>query len=202
MKNAASFRSSKWFKPVIAAAIVAVLLFAALLALPVLIDINTYRSQITSQLEQKLGRKVKLGALGLRVLPSVKVRVDELQISDDPQFAALSQAGGQAGDQAGEFVKAKSVRLQLGLWNLLRGNPQVSGLELIEPEVTLIKTKENDSDKWNWSTLKALQTSGEQNAEQAAFDLRITNGSFKLIDRTATTPAARVCSGAAACTAG
>ena len=165
-----SFRSSRWFKPALAAAGVVALLFAALLALPVLIDINTYRGQITGQLEQKLGRKVKLGTLGLRVLPSVNVRVDELEIGDNPQFAA------------DYFVKAKSVRLQLGLLNLLRGNPQVSGIELIEPNVTLIKTA---GDKWNWSTLKPLQSTG-QDSSQTPFDLLVTNGSFKLIDRTVT----------------
>jgi len=153
-----------------AVASVIVVLFIALLALPSLIDINTYRGPIVAQIEQKLGRKVNLGAMGLVLLPSVKVRVDELQIGEDPQFAA------------GEFVKAKSVRLQLGLWSLLRGTPQVSGIELVEPDVTLIRTAVG---QWNWGTLKPLQTTG-QDASQAPFDLKITNGSFKLIDRTVT----------------
>lgn len=165
-----SFRSSRWFKPALALAAVVVLLFVALLAIPILIDINTYRGQIVSQLEQTLGRKVKLGALGLRVLPSVKVRVDEVEISDDPQVATAN------------FVKAKSVRLQMGLFSLLRGNPQVSGIELVEPEVTLIKVS---GEKWNWSTLKPLESSS-QDSNQAPFDLLVTNGSFKLIDRTVT----------------
>lgn len=167
-----SFRTSRWFKPAIAATIVIGVILIALLALPLLIDINTYRGQIVSQLEQKLGRKVKLGALGLRVFPSVKVRVDEVEIGDDPQIAA------------NDFVHAKSVRLQMGLLSLLRGNPQVSGIELVEPEVTLIKVS---GEKWNWSTLKPLQSS-EQDSGQAPFDLLVTNGSFKLIDRTATPP--------------
>ncbi|MGE0884193.1 MAG: AsmA family protein [Blastocatellales bacterium] len=162
-----SFRTSRWFKPAIAAVIVVVVLILGLLAVPMLIDINTYRGQIVSQLEQTLGRKVKLGTLGLRVFPSVKVKVDEVAIGDDPQFAT------------GDFVKAKSVRLDLGLWSLIRGNPQVSGIELIEPNVTLIKTT---PDKWNWSTLKPLQESKQESA-QPPFNLLITNGSFNLIDR-------------------
>lgn len=165
-----SFRSSKWFKPSIALVAIIGVLFIALLTVPRLIDINTYRGQIIAQIEQQLGRKVMLGAMNLRVLPSVKVRVDELQIGDDPQFAA------------GEFVKAKSVRLQLGLWSLLRGNPQVSGIELVEPDVTLIKTAVG---QWNWGTLKPLQST-EKDSGQAPFDLLVTNGSFKLIDRTVT----------------
>src|SRR5689334_18012047 len=163
-----SFRSSRWFKPAMAGMSVVVVLLIALLALPSLIDINTYRGPIVAQIERKLGRKVNLGAMGLALLPSVKVRVDELQIGEDPQFAA------------DEFVKAKSVRLRLGLWSLLGGNPQVSGIELIEPEVTLIRTAVGH---WNWGTLKPLQTT-QQDSGQAPFDLKVTNGRFKLIDRT------------------
>lgn len=162
-----SFRTSRWFKPVIALVGVVLLLFVALLALPLVLDVNTYRGQIVGQLEQKLGRKVSLGKLGLRVLPSVKVTVDDLAIGDDPQLAQ------------GDFVRAKSVRLQMGLMSLLRGAPEVSGIELVEPDVTLIKAS---ADKWNWSTLKPLQESGTE-SEQAPFDLLLTNGSFKLIDR-------------------
>ncbi len=175
-----SFRSSHWFKPALIVITTIVLLFVALLALPVLIDINTYRGQITAQLEKTLGRKVKLGALDLRVLPSVKVRVDELEIGDDPQIAPDT------------FVKAKSVRLQLGLLTLLRGNPQVSGIELVEPNVTLIKTS---GDKWNWSTLKPLEASSQNDAGQPPFDLLVTNGSFKLIDRTVTPPVEKTYTG-------
>ena len=165
-----SFRTSRWFKPAIALVGVLVLAFAGLLALPLLVDINTYRGQIVSQLEQKLGRKVALGKLGLRVLPSIKVTVDDLSIGDDVQIAQ------------GDFVKAKSVRLQLGLLKLLTGKPEVSGIELVEPNVTLIKTS---ADKWNWSSLKPLQETGQE-SDQAPFDLVITNGSFKLIDRSST----------------
>lgn len=165
-----SFRTSRWFKPAIAVVGVLVLAFAGLLALPLLLDINTYRPQIVSQLEQKLGRKVSLGKLGLRVLPSIKVTVDDLTIGDDPQIVQ------------GDFVQAKSVRLQLGLFKLLTGKPEVSGIELVEPNVTLIKTS---ADQWNWSTLKPLQESGQE-TDQAPFDLVITNGSFKLIDRSST----------------
>jgi AsmA protein len=170
-----SFRSSKWFKPAMIAAGIVVALLLALLAIPRLIDINTYRGQIAAQLEQTLGRPVKLGPMALGVLPSIKVKVDEVQIGDDPQFAQA------------DFVKARSVKLQIGLWSLLRGNPQVSGIELVEPAVVLIKAQ---GDKWNWSTLKPLQ-SAEADASQAPFDLLVRDGRFTLIDRNANPPVER-----------
>jgi AsmA protein len=167
-----TLRSSKWFKPALIAAGALLVLLVALLALPYLIDINTYRAQIAGQVEQTLGRTVKLGKMDLDVLPSVKVNVDEVQIGDDPQFAQS------------DFVTAKSVRLQIGLWSLLRGNPQLQGIELVEPAITLIKTPDS---KWNWSTLKPLQ-SAESDASQAPFNLVVRDGRFTLIDRNADPP--------------
>jgi AsmA protein len=168
-------RSSKWFKPAIIAGGIVVALLLALLAIPRLIDINTYRGQITTQLEQTLGRQVKLGVMSLGVLPSVKVKVDDVQIGDDAQFAV------------GEFVKARSVRLQIGLWSLLRGNPQVSGIELLEPSVVLIKAQEG---RWNWSTLKPLQAA-DADSSQPPFDLLVRNGRFTLTDRSVNPPIER-----------
>ncbi len=113
------------------------------------------------------------------MLPSVKVKVEEVRIGDDPQFAE------------GHFVTAKSVKLQIGLWSLLRGNPQVSGIELLEPSVVLIKAQDNT---WNWSTLKPLQ-SDERDSSQPPFDLLVREGRFTLIDRNVAPPAEKTYSG-------
>ncbi|MGH9752648.1 MAG: AsmA family protein [Blastocatellia bacterium] len=165
--NFESFRSSRWFKPsLIIAGVIASLVVVLFVALA-LIDIGAYRGQIVAQLERRLGRSVKLGAMRLSVAPSIRVEVDDVVIGDDPQFAQS------------EFVKAKSVKLQIGLWSLLRGNPEVSGIELVEPAVTLIKVAEG---KWNWSTLKPLQSS-DQDSSPAPFDLLASDGRFTLIDR-------------------
>jgi uncharacterized protein involved in outer membrane biogenesis len=165
--NFESFRSSRWFKPALAVAGAIALLVVILLVAPALIDINTYRGQIVSQLERRLGRSVKLGAMRLRSLPSIRVEVADVVIGDDPQFAQS------------EFVKAKSVKLGIGLWSLLKGSPEVSGIELVEPAVTLIKAGEG---RWNWGTLKPLQSSGQESSP-APFDLLARDGRFTLIDR-------------------
>ncbi len=162
-----SFRSSRWFKPALGVAGVFLSLLLFLFFAPILIDVNTYRGHIIEQLERRIGRSVKLGEMDLSILPSVKFRVDEVVIVDDPQF---TQA---------EFVKARSVKLQIELWSLLKGAPEVSGIELDAPDVTLIRSKDN---KWNWSTLKPLQSSSQESAP-APFDLLARDGRFTLIDR-------------------
>lgn len=171
-KRKKSFRASKWFKPAVIAGGVVVLLLLALLAMPMLLDINTYRGQITSQLERTLGRSVQLGAMKLRVLPSVKVAVEQVRIGEDPKFAQ------------GDFVTARAVRLQMGLMSLLKGSPEVSGIELEEPVVVLIRQPDA---QWNWSTLKPLQAT-ETPSSQPPFDLLVQNGRFTMIDRSVTPP--------------
>jgi hypothetical protein len=175
-----SFRSSPWFKPALIVAGVVLLLIAALLAAPLLFNINNYRGQIVSQLEERLGRKVDLGTLSLRVFPSIRVVVDQAAIGEDPQFAQ------------GDFVKAKSIRLQMGLGRLLRGIPQVEGIELVEPDVTLIKEK---SGKWNWGTLKPLQFTEPDATEMAPFDLLVRDGRFTMVDRSVLDPIHRTYTG-------
>jgi uncharacterized protein involved in outer membrane biogenesis len=162
-----SFRSSRWFKPALAIVGAIALLVVVLLVALTLIDINTYRGQIITQLERRLGRSVKLGAMRLSALPSIKVEVDDVAIGDDPQFVQS------------DFVKARSVKLQIGLWSLLKGSPEVSGIELVEPVVTLIKAGEG---KWNWRTLKPLQSS-DQDSAPAPVDLLVRDGRVTLIDR-------------------
>jgi uncharacterized protein involved in outer membrane biogenesis len=165
--NFTSFRSSRWFKPALAIVGAIALLVVILLVALSLIDINAYRGQIITQLERRLGRSVRLGAMRLSALPSIKVEVDDVAIGDDPQFVQS------------DFVKARSVKLQIGLWSLLKGSPVVSGIELVEPAVTLIKAGEG---KWNWRTLKPLQSSG-QDSSPAPVDLLVRDGRFTLIDR-------------------
>ncbi len=59
----------------IAIAVIIVLVIAAILIVPHLIDVNQYHSQIQSQLQKRLGRQVTLGNMGLAfVSPRVRRR--------------------------------------------------------------------------------------------------------------------------------
>ena len=64
---------------------VAVLL-VILLALPFLINVNSFRPKIESELTNALGRHVTLGELSLSLF-SGKVGVENVSIADDPAFS-------------------------------------------------------------------------------------------------------------------
>ena len=66
-------------------AILVALLVGAVMALPLLIDADSYRETLRSQAEAALGRPVRLGTLHLRVLPRLALTADDLALEATPQ---------------------------------------------------------------------------------------------------------------------
>ncbi len=125
-------RILKWI-----AIVIAVLIVIAL-ALPFLIDVNTFRPQIESQLTEALGRKVTVGNLKLSIL-SGSVTADDIAIADDPSFANTP------------FIRAKALNVGVELMPLIFSKQlHVMELSLTEPQVTLLRAP---SGRWNYSTL-------------------------------------------------
>jgi len=64
--------------------VVAVVLL--LLVLPRLINVNSFRPKIESELSGALGRKVELGELSLSILKG-RVSASDISIADDPAYS-------------------------------------------------------------------------------------------------------------------
>src|SRR5215831_6167441 len=73
--------------------IVAVLIVIAI-AVPVLIDANTFRPKLESELTEALGRQVKVGNLSLSLF-SGSVAADNISIADDPQINLIKSENGE-----------------------------------------------------------------------------------------------------------
>ena len=69
----------------IAGIVVAVLLLI-IIAIPFLINVNSFRPKLESALTEALGREVKVGNLSLSIL-SGTVSAEDLSIADDPAFS-------------------------------------------------------------------------------------------------------------------
>src|SRR5260370_17376991 len=66
--------------------IVVAILFAALLfAVPALINVDRYRAQVISYLQQKTGKQVEIGRLGLTFFP-LSIQVDAFGEKNPPLF--------------------------------------------------------------------------------------------------------------------
>ncbi len=67
-------------KLLVVAAAAVLLAAGAALALPLLVDVNSYRGLIQQKAEEALGRKVTLGPMKLSVLPTVAIRVERPEV--------------------------------------------------------------------------------------------------------------------------
>src|SRR6266436_4180107 len=119
-------------------AILVVLLLAAAISLPFLIDANQFRPRLEAELTKALGRDVKLGDLKLSIL-SGGVTASDLSIADDPTFSRNN------------FLSAKKLAVGVELQPLIFSRKlNVTGIEIDRPEISLIQSA---SGAWNFSSL-------------------------------------------------
>lgn len=106
-----------------------VLLLAILviLLLPPLIDLGNYKARYLPLVEDALQRKMDVGELRLRILPSPAIRLSDLTILDNPSFSQ------------GPFFTARQISLRLKFWPLLRGRFEVDEFILEKPVALLLK---------------------------------------------------------------
>src|SRR5215470_14470688 len=144
----------------IAILIIVVLLVAAALIVPHLIDINQYHGKIQAELQKRLGRQVSLGNMHLSLFPP-SFQVENATIAEDPRF-----------NSSRPFANAEKLAISVKFWPLLRKEVEVKSLELDRPHIELIRDAQGI---WNFATLgqepkpaPTTQTSSSKNAPQPA----------------------------------
>jgi AsmA protein len=116
-----------------------------IIALPFLINVNSFRPRIESELGTALGRPVTLGNLGLSLLTG-NLSVDNISIADDPAFSKSP------------FVTAKSLKVGVEMMPLIFSKQlNVTGITLEEPQITLLKSATGN--KWNYSSVGGTSSS-------------------------------------------
>lgn len=125
----------RWFR---IAGIAVALFVLVLIALPFLINVNSFRPRIESEASAALGRQVTVGDLSLSIL-SGSVRAENIVIADDPAFSKSP------------FVSAKLLRVGVELIPLIFSKQvNVTHITLEKPQISLLKTA---GGKWNFSTI-------------------------------------------------
>ena len=130
-------------KIIIAAIAVVVVLIGVVLVLPYFIDINKYRGEIQSQIQQKLHRPVQLGAMSLATIPP-RVEVHDVTVSEDPRFKSSVP-----------FAQVGEMDISIKLFPLLTGSIEIGSLKLKQPKIELIK---DASGIWNFASLGQAPT--------------------------------------------
>ncbi len=124
--------------------ILILILLVVAIALPFLVNVNSFRPTIESQASSALGRKVTIGNLKLSILTG-SVSADDLAIADDPAFGKSP------------FVTAKALNVGVEVIPLvLNKTLHVTDLTLDRPQIVLLRTP---AGKWNFSSLGGSNTS-------------------------------------------
>src|SRR5712692_8090375 len=118
--------------------IVVVVILLAVIALPFLINVNSFRPKLESELSTALGRQVKVGNLSLSIL-SGSVSAEDLSISDDPSFSK------------DPFIRAQALKVGVEVMPLIFSKTlHVTDITLDKPEISLLR---DATGKWNFSSL-------------------------------------------------
>jgi len=133
----------RWAKILIFIAIVPV---AAVAALPLFVNANTFRPAIEKELASTLGRSVKVGDLSLSVFSGSMLSKD-LSVADDPNFSATP------------FITAKTLRIGVSLRALVFSHElELRGFQIESPQINLIRAANGT---WNFSSIgRRLNASG------------------------------------------
>jgi AsmA protein len=129
-------RAVKWLIGVVAALVLVVV--AALIAVPFLVDTPRVQALIASNASQALGRPVKFRSMSISVLPLPAVALHGLEIAEDPQFGTTP------------FVQLETGKVRLKLGPLLTGRVELGDIELKKPVITVVQTADG---RMNISTL-------------------------------------------------
>jgi AsmA protein len=125
----------RWLK---IAGIVLATLLVILIAIPFLINVNSFRPKIESEASSALGRPVTIGNLRLSLFSGI-VEADNIAIADDPAFSRSP------------FVTAQSLKIGVELMPLVFSKQlKVTEIVLEKPEISLVKAANGT---WNFSSL-------------------------------------------------
>ncbi len=113
-------------------------LLVILVVLPFLINVNSFRPKIESELSSALGRQVTVGNLSLSILAG-RVGVDNVAIADDPAFGKAP------------FITAERLKVGVELMPLIFSKQlKVTNITLEQPEIRLLKATNGT---WNFSSI-------------------------------------------------
>jgi AsmA protein len=148
-----------------------VLLLLVVVLVPLLVNANTFRPTLETQLSAALGRKVTLGNLSFSVLSGSLV-ADNISIADDPAFGSKP------------FLQAQSLRIGVEVAPLLfHRQLLVSSFVADSPSINLVH---NARGVWNFSNIGSTAGSRTpQNTQQESALPNFTVGQMKVENGTA-----------------
>ena len=129
----------------------ALAIILAVLIVPPLVSISSYKSRITQLVSVSLGRPVHLSSVELRLLPRPGFVLTDLTVEEDPAFGVEP------------VLRANTVTAAIRLLSLWRGRLEISRIGVDEASLNLVRTKEG---RWNLDPLFHTATGQSHGAQQ------------------------------------
>jgi len=137
--------------------------------------VNRNKEALQAQVEQKLGRKIKVSSMEASVWGGLGLRLHQPAVADDPTFSTQ------------DFIRAEELQINVKWWPLLRKKLEISRMILHKPMATVIR---DEKGRYNFSTLSPKESEPKkapaQGAGGAAFLLShidCDNGEFLFQDK-------------------
>lgn len=113
-------------KILIGIGVLVVLVIAAVVIVPMVVPLDTYKAQIAEQVEGATGRKMTIGGdLKLSVLPRLEIATSKVSLANAP------------GGKAKNMLELGEMRVAVGLLPLLSGNIAIDTFVLVDPVINL-----------------------------------------------------------------
>ena len=158
------------------------ILAAVVFVAPAFLDLGSFKNTYLPLVEEAIHRRVDVGEVRLRLVPTPSIRLSSLKVWDTPDFPNNT------------FFAAEQIQLRLKLWPLLRGRFEVTELVLDKPVVSLLKQSDGTFNYSDIAAKKAQVASKRETRRKAAgksqeagaiplilpLRMRIRDGQFKL----------------------
>ena len=177
-------RLLKWI--LIAGGTAVVLLIAAVILIPLLVDVNQYKPQIEARVQEATGRSFQIGGeIDLSLFPWVGLVLSDLHLGSPPEFGAS------------ELLEVGRFEARVRLMPLLSKQVEIKRVILEAPVIALVKLKDGRTN-WSFETPAAApdkktpprrETQGQKEglplASLTAEEIAIRNGRLSYEDQAA-----------------
>lgn len=121
-------------------------LLALLLVVPHFVDLGLFKATYLPLIEDVLGRRVDVGEVHLRLVPTPSIQISKLRVADSQTFAGNT------------FFAAEQLQLKLKFLPLVRGRFEVTELVLDRPVFNLLKQADGSFNYSDIATKKPART--------------------------------------------
>ncbi len=103
-----------------------VLVFGAIIVIPLVVDVNQYNPQIVKIVNEKINGTLELGKLSLNLWGKIHVGIDGLVLKDS---------------KSNKLIAVKDASFDMPYFSVFSGSPLIT-LRMVQPEILVVKSKE------------------------------------------------------------